>query len=288
MHPESANIVLTGGKGPSTQTNWSFVVSYSHDFGATWTRCNLSDTAPGWCYALAVAPYQANVVYAAGCASGTGAAYRSTDFGVNWVPTGAKPTDTVYSLAVAPSHPDRVFAATPSGILLTTNAGASWTNVWGQRGVRAVMIDPLDQGTIFAGGDSGVSVSYDAGGTWTEMSAGLEGRKVTCLGGAGLLLAGTVGGSCYLDTMPAGIGGAAVRSVARMREARPNPFVACCRIVGHERDEFSIFDHSGRQVGVAKGDKVGVGLPAGVYFLRGAQAQAQAQAIGPIRIVKTK
>jgi hypothetical protein len=68
--------------------------------------------------------------------------------------------------------------------------------------------------------------------------------------------------------------------------AWPNPFIAYCRIVGHERDEFSIFDHSGRQVGVARGDKVGVGLPAGVYFLRSAQTQAQAQAT--VRVVKTE
>jgi hypothetical protein len=68
----------------------------------------------------------------------------------------------------------------------------------------------------------------------------------------------------------------------------PNPFVACCRVVGYEQDEFTIFDHSGRQVGTARGDKIGAVLPAGVYFLLGAQAQAQAQAIGPIRIVKTR
>jgi hypothetical protein len=145
------------------------------------------------------------------------------------------------------------------------------------------MIDPLDQGTIFAGGDSGVSVSYDAGYNWATMSQGLDGRKVTCLGGAGLLLAGTVGGSCYLDTLPTGVGGASVRSVAARHDVRPNPFISFCRVVGHERDEFAIFDHSGRQVGVAKGDKIGAGLPAGVYFARGVSSGT-----GPIRVVKTR
>jgi hypothetical protein len=145
------------------------------------------------------------------------------------------------------------------------------------------MIDPLDQGTIFAGGDSGVSVSYDAGYNWATMSQGLDGRKVTCLGGAGLLLAGTVGGACYLDTMPTGIGAAPVEPVAITRYVRPNPFVVSCRIVGHDRDQFTIFDHAGRQVGMAKGDKIGAGLPAGVYFARGIGSDA-----GPIRVVKTR
>jgi hypothetical protein len=49
--------------------------------------------------------------------------------------------------------------------------------------------------------------------------------------------------------------------------AMPNPFTSCSRVVGHERDHFSIFDHTGRQVGTATGDKVGAGLAAGVYFV---------------------
>ncbi len=28
VHPDSTNLILTGGRGHLTQTNWSFVVSY--------------------------------------------------------------------------------------------------------------------------------------------------------------------------------------------------------------------------------------------------------------------
>jgi len=287
VHPDSANIVLTGGKGPITQTNWSFVVSYSRDAGVTWTRRNLSGTLSGWCYALAVAPSQRNVVYAGGCVNGAGAAYRSTDFGVTWAPTGTAPSDTVLALTIAPLDPNTLFAATPSGICRTTDAGATWTGVGGGTHLKAVRLHPLDPDTMYVGGDNGVSVSHDAGGTWTAMSAGLGGRKVTSLEFAEqdglLLLAGTAGGACYAWQLVTGIAAQPVPRAPSLVEVRPNPFVACCRIVGHERDEFSIFDHSGRQVGIAKGDKIGAGLPAGVYFVRGIGPDA-----GPIRIVKTR
>ncbi len=267
-------------------------MSYSHDAGSTWTRCNLSGAFPGWCYALAVAPSQKNIVYAAGCANGAGAAYRSTDFGVTWAATGTTPSDTVLSLSIAPTNPNLVYAATPSGTIRTTDAGTSWTGVGGGTHLKAIKLHPFSPDTMYIGGDNGVSVSYDAGGSWTAMNTGLGGRKVTSLGFAGedgfSLLAGTAGGSCYAWQLETGVGeGRGTRGEGRGTvSAWPNPFVAYCRIVGHERDEFSIFDHSGRQVGVARGDKIGAGLPAGVYFLRMAQAQAQAQAT--VRVVKTR
>jgi hypothetical protein len=294
VHPDSANIVLTGGKGPSTQTNWSFVVSYSHDFGATWTRCNLSGTLSGWCYALAVAPSQKNIIYAGGQVAGAGAVYKSTDFGVTWAPTGAAPADTVFGLAVHPADANRVFAATPSGTFYSTDAGANWSNLGGGSDLKAVKFHPWGADTVYVGGAAGVSVSHNAGGAWTAMNAGLDGRKVASLEFAAqdglLLLAGTVGGACYVWQLETGTGeGRGTRGEGRGTvSVWPNPFVACCRVVGYEQDEFTIFDHSGRQVGTARGDKIGAVLPAGVYFLLGAQAQAQAQAIGPIRIVKTR
>jgi hypothetical protein len=273
------------------------VVSYSRDSGTTWTRCNLSGAFPGWCYALAVAPSQRNVVYAAGCANGAGAAYRSTDFGVTWSATGAAPADTVFGLAVHPADAGRVFAATPSGTFYTTNAGGSWSNLGGGSDLKAVKFHPWGADTMYVGGNAGVSVSHNAGGAWTAMNAGLDGRKVASLEFAAqdglLLLAGTVGGACYVWQLNTGLAegrrtGDGRRGTVGDVNVQPNPFVSYCRVAGHERYEFTIFDHSGRQVGTARGDKIGAGLPAGVYFLRAAQAQAQAQAIGSVRVVKTE
>jgi len=287
VHPDSTDLVLTGGKGPLTQTNWSFVVSYTRNGGGTWTRCNLSGANSGWCYALAVAPSATEIIYAGGQAAGAPAVYRSSDFGATWSPTATAPTDTVFSLEVDPADAARVLAATPDGAFVTTNSGATWTNLDGGTGLRTVLQYPGSPDTLVAGGAEGVSISYDDGGTWNPMNSGLDGRAVTALEfadyGGTYLIAGTTDGSCYAWQFEAGIGALPEARVRPGLDARPNPFISFCRIVGHERDEFRILDHSGRQVGTARGDRLGAGLPAGVYFVR----EAGGDRI-PVRVVKTR
>jgi len=292
VHPDSTELILTGGKGPITQTNWSFVVSYSRDNGTKWTRCNPTPASAGFCYALAVAPSAANIIYAGGQVAGAAAVYRSTDFGATWAKTSTSPTDTVFSLEVDPSDPARVLAATPDGAFLTTNSGATWTNLHGGN-LRAALLYPGSSDTLLAGGVAGVSISTDGGDNWNQMNAGLDGREVKALAfaehGGTYLIAGTQGGSCYAWQFDAGVAERPVTGDGRPRTAAglrawPNPFVSYCRVPGYEHEEFAVFDHSGRQVSVARGDRIGAGLATGVYFLRVAQAQAQA----PVRIVKTR
>ena len=291
VHPDSTDLILTGGKGPITQTNWSFVVSYSRNGGGTWTRCNLSGASSGWCYALAVAPSATNTIYAGGQVSGAAAVYRSTNFGSTWTRTATVPTDTVFSLEVDPADAAGVLVATPDGVFLTTNSGATWTNLHGGN-VRTALRYPGSPDTLVAGGAAGVLISTDGGGTWNPMNSGLDGRAVAALEfadhGGTYLIAGTVGGSCYAWQFDAGL---AERrwtkddgpGTSGNLQAWPNPFISYCRVVGHERDEFAIFDHAGRQVDVAKGDRIGAGLVAGVYFLRGIESNT-----APVRIVKTR
>jgi hypothetical protein len=291
VHPDSTDLILTGGRGPLTQTNWSFVVSYSRDGGKTWTRCNPTPASAGFCHALAVAPSQASVIYAGGDVAGAGAVYRSTDFGSTWTQTATAPTDTVFSLEVDPMDAARALAATPDGAFLTTNSGATWTSLQGGN-LRAVLQYPGRPDTLFAGGFAGVAISTDGGNSWHQMNAGLDSRAVTALKfadhGGIYLIAGTVGGSCYAWQFESGIAerrwtGDDGPGTTGGLQAWPNPFISYCRVVGHERDEFGIFDHIGRQVGKAKGYRIGAGLAAGVYFVRGS-----ASAASPVRIVKTK
>ncbi|MEO0085967.1 MAG: T9SS type A sorting domain-containing protein [candidate division WOR-3 bacterium] len=190
-----------------SQTNWSFVVSYSTNGGESWTRCNLSGTQSGFAHALAVATPQPNVVYAGGEVSGQSAVYYSTNNGMNWTRTAASPGDTVFEIAVDPGDADRVYAATPSGVFVTTNGGESWSVLPSGRGIRAVVVMPGGPDTLFCGGDSGVAVSRDRGRSWTAMNQGLAGGHVTCLGfGPGRLIAGTTSGACYAWEMVTSIG----------------------------------------------------------------------------------
>jgi hypothetical protein len=63
----------------------------------------------------------------------------------------------------------------------------------------------------------------------------------------------------------------------------PNPFVSFATIPGHERESFSLYDVSGRKVGVYKGDRIGSGLSAGIYFLKPEGIDAK-----PLRVVKLR
>ncbi len=63
----------------------------------------------------------------------------------------------------------------------------------------------------------------------------------------------------------------------------PNPFVSSTAIPGHEKESFALYDVSGRKVGTFKGDKIGVGLSAGIYFLKPEGNDAK-----PLRIVKLR
>jgi hypothetical protein len=63
----------------------------------------------------------------------------------------------------------------------------------------------------------------------------------------------------------------------------PNPFTSFARVPGHSTDRFALYDVSGRRVGVYKGDRIGEGLRAGVYFLRANEGKGK-----PVRIVKIR
>jgi hypothetical protein len=65
--------------------------------------------------------------------------------------------------------------------------------------------------------------------------------------------------------------------------SRPNPFVSYTAVRGYATERFGLYDVSGRKVGVYKGDRIGEGLSAGVYFLRPFGEYAK-----PLRIVKLR
>jgi len=287
VHPDSTNLILTGGKGPSTQTNWSFVVSYSRDGGSKWTRCNPTPASAGFCHALAVAPSQTNVIYAGGEVAGAGAVYVSTDFGSTWTQTATAPTDTVFSMDVDPTDAAKVLVATPDGAFLTTDSGATWTNLHGGN-LHAVLRYPGCPDTLVAGGPAGVSISTDGGNNWNQMNAGLDSRAVTTLAfvdqGGTALIAGTAGGSCYAWQFDAGIaeqpqqpgGEAKARIVSRFDGVEVEyqlPASARVRATLHDAlgRRVGTFDAGKQNAGTHRlgwhGNQEGRKLSAGAYFV---------------------
>jgi hypothetical protein len=48
----------------------------------------------------------------------------------------------------------------------------------------------------------------------------------------------------------------------------PNPFVSSARVVGHDTEDFMMYDVSGKCMGMYKGNHIGIDLPPGVYFIK--------------------
>jgi hypothetical protein len=61
------------------------------------------------------------------------------------------------------------------------------------------------------------------------------------------------------------------------------PFSSFVVARGHEKEFFALYNVSGRRVGTYKGEKIGEGLPAGIYYLRPVSGNLK-----PVRFVKQK
>jgi photosystem II stability/assembly factor-like uncharacterized protein len=107
----------------------------------------------------------------------------------------------VVALMIDPSAPSTVVAGTQgSGILKTTDGGASWAAInvgLPATNVTALVIDPVTSSTLYAATDAGVFKSTNGGQSWAGVNAGLNGA-VNALaidpGTPGILYAGTSSG----------------------------------------------------------------------------------------------
>ncbi|HUM47066.1 MAG TPA: hypothetical protein PLD84_09065 [Chitinophagales bacterium] len=156
---------------------------------------------------IAVAPSNPSILYV-----GTGEAnggsgsltydangiYKSTNAGLTWTNVGLQSTRMTGRMAVHPTNPDIVFAATMGdlygptpdrGLYKTTDGGTTWDNVLfvnDSTGVIDVVINPQDPDIVFAatwmrtrhpnskdyaGVESGVWKSVDGGDTFVRLGA---------------------------------------------------------------------------------------------------------------------
>lgn len=87
----------------------------------------------------------------------------------------------VHSVAVRPTHPDHVFAATAEGLYLSSDGGVSWRVTHAGSYCRAVWVDPVRAGRMMLGPADSVArkngrieETRDGGRTWQSVSAGLD------------------------------------------------------------------------------------------------------------------
>ena len=90
---------------------------------------------------------------------------------------------------------------------------------------------------------------------------------------------------CVRGGLALGVHGSASEALGKFASYRsyPNPFVSFAMVPGHEAESFNLYSVTGRMVGTYKGERIGEGLAAGVYFLKPTLVNAK-----PLRIVKLR
>ncbi|HEV8542795.1 MAG TPA: hypothetical protein VGR78_10425 [Verrucomicrobiae bacterium] len=192
----------------------SFLIK-STDAGDHWLHLpdpTIPEGAELRAYAIAINPSNNLTLYVGG--TGTPNLVKSTDGGNSW--TNVSPANGyVYSLAVDPLQPERVYAGLIDfshqfgGLYNSTNGGATWQlKNMGLPSppprISSIIIDPILPGHVHLGTDAGYYFSFDAGEHWAAASGTLNTSQSQniyslALTEAHRLIAGTAGGLFVLD-----------------------------------------------------------------------------------------
>ena len=143
--------------------------------------------------------------------SAGGGVWKSTDGGARWSALWHdQPCMEIAALAIAPSRPERVYAATGEavpashisvrsfGVFVSDDAGLTWTNHGADvpnpdspRGFEAVAVDPADHQHCWAVGADGAFRTTNGGTNWTQLGAGTHYTDVAFAGTRLFLVVGT-------------------------------------------------------------------------------------------------
>jgi photosystem II stability/assembly factor-like uncharacterized protein len=153
---------------------WGQVVR-SDDEGVTWLSFDPHLGTNDRAISLAVDPSSGSTLYL-GSLRGV---FKSTDGGETWASTSGLPLRVVNALAIDPSRPSTIYAATSNpdyaeasaGVFKSTDAGRSWALVGPSTAyVTCLAINPA--GPIYGCGAPGAVRSDDHGVTWKSLLSG--------------------------------------------------------------------------------------------------------------------
>lgn len=199
VNPVNSKILYaTGSSGSATGKN-CMAFFKSADGGQTWTAVKLSTNADmGSTTALAVSPSKPSTLYLAGTTT-TGSViwyrmYKSVNGGAAWSLIGSDVTDQVNALAVHPTNPDKLWAATSWGIYRSEDGGRTWLRNEGFAFGNSLAVDPSNPNVLYAGYDKKCYKSVDGGVNWTESISGLFGVGQSVVVTASAVYIGSTGG----------------------------------------------------------------------------------------------
>jgi len=151
----------------------------SEDGGATW-----SELAP-WLTAiplsaLAIDPSDGKTAVAgtgaiddSGSVTGGVGVIRTTDGGKTWTLAALSSNSPLYVSAVLiwPGEPERVLAATDTGVMISTDSGATFADGMQGDGISVLVRDPFDSEAVYAAGRASLFRSPDRGQSWKLLSS---------------------------------------------------------------------------------------------------------------------
>ncbi|HYL76814.1 MAG TPA: hypothetical protein VEU96_21540 [Bryobacteraceae bacterium] len=159
-------------------STWTSIGPKPTDFGSTYVTA-------GRVNAIAIDPRDNNIVY---MGAAEGGVWKTTDGGANWTPlTDDQPSLASGAIAIDPSNPDTVYVGTGeenfaidsyygAGILKSTDAGATWTNLASDTFLRAtigrIAVHPTNGQVLLCAANSGLWRSTDGAVTWTRVLTG--------------------------------------------------------------------------------------------------------------------
>jgi photosystem II stability/assembly factor-like uncharacterized protein len=196
--PSASRVIYVGGYLVLNQFDPSSGVAVSEDGGVSW-RATPSTVFGGEIVSLAVDPTDPSIAYAGAMDSGI---YKTTDTGSTW--SVSAPVTLAYSpgaLAVDRIDPRIVYAVAGSAVLISTDAGQTWTSTSPDasdpfnRYFTVLLADPHTANRAYLGQYNGVFRTEDRATSWSESSTGMDDIAVSSLAesGAGLLAGSSLG-----------------------------------------------------------------------------------------------
>jgi photosystem II stability/assembly factor-like uncharacterized protein len=146
-------------------TSYDLGVMKSTDGGASWASAN---TGIGTTYVerVLVDPSTPSTLYLLPAFGGD--PYKSTDGGASWTFSSSGLYSFTNGLALAPSAPLRLYAATFNGVFVSVDGAASWNPTTLASECKSIAVDPTNADIAYAGSGSTVYKTVDGGATWTS------------------------------------------------------------------------------------------------------------------------